>query len=654
MFSRIFHLALIAFLGISSVQAQNDPVLFSVKDINVPVSEFSYIYDKTNGEKATYTEESLNEYLKLYVDFKLQVLKGNEMGLNDKAELKREQAAYKKQIAKTFLEDREVVEKLVKEAYDRSKEDRKISHIMVKVRETASEKEERDAYKRIQDIKKQVTSGNFAKLAKENSDDGYSKSQGGNLGFYTVLQLPYEMETAAYTTAKGEVSDIIRSKYGYHIIKVDEVRPAYGQMQAAHILLRTKDGATKNNEQAKVLIDSLYGVLKAGGATFDELATKYSQDRETKKRGGIIGWIGINKYAKPFEEALFKLDGDKKFSVPVQTSSGWHIVRRLKAVTNPTYQEAKTELTNKIRKNERFEVVMDALVERIKASHSFKINEQNKDALIQELKKDQQFLGYRWKPNANFKKDSRDLFSIGTMKATVSEFATAAQRNPALRVNKNPRTVEGAVDRIMKDLVNKKCLEFEKTQLDKKYPEFRALVREYEEGILLFEVKKELVWDKAANDDEGLKTFFEANRDNYKWNERVKLTHYIVKSKDPKIVKKIRAKAKRKTSDEVKDMFNSDKPMVLATEASHEKGKDPEADALTWKKGFIGANTNKDGTTYFTKVEEIIPSKNKTLDEARGYVIADYQDKLEKDLIQDLRKAYEVKINEDVLKSLVK
>lgn len=653
MFSRVFIL-ISFFLGVESLQGQKDPILFSVKDIEIPVSEFSYIYEKTNGKKATYTEASLKEYLQLYVDFKLQVLKGNEIGLNDKTNLKREQEVYKQQIAKTFLEDRKVVEKLLREAYKRSKEDRKISHIMVKVKETASEKEEREAYKRIEKIRKQINSDNFATLAKQYSEDAYSKTKGGELGYYTVLQLPYDMETAAYTTTKGNISDIVRSKYGYHIIKVEDIRPAYGQVQAAHILIRTKTGATAQNERAKAQIDSIYSLIKSGSETFENLTSKFSQDRETKKRGGIIGWIGINKYSKPFEEALFGLDADKKISAPFQTSSGWHILRRIKAVTNPSYQEAKTELNNKIRKNERFEIVMDALVAQIKNENKFEINAPNKEALIQELKKNQQFLTYRWKPDAATKKDSSVLFTIGSMKATMADFVTTAQRNSALRINKNPRTVPAAVDRIMNEMTKEKCLAFEETQLDTKYPEFKALVREYQEGILLFEVKKELVWDKATNDEEGLQAYFDSNKDKYNWNDRVRLTHYEIKSKDPKVIKKVKAKAKRKTSAELIELFNSDEPLVLATEHSYERGKNPEADDLTWKKGFIGPVTQKDASTSFTKVEEIIPSQGKTLDEARGYVIADYQDQLEKDLIKALRKEYEVKINEPILKSLIK
>ncbi len=643
-------IAIVAFIGLltnSMVYGQDDPVLFKVNDKEVNVSEFTYIYNKTNGDKADYSEKSLREYLDLYINFKLQVAEGVDMGLNDKPEVKKEQNQYKRQLASTYLIDREITEKLVREAYERSKEDRKISHILIAVKPDESEKMQREAFERAQKIKKELTKQNFNDLCKQYSDDQYSKNNQGQLGYFTALQLPYELETAAYATNKGEFSDIVKTQFGYHIIRVDDVRAAKGSVKVGHILIRPK----KNPEGAKKLVDSLHKVIVAGG-NFEELATKYSHDNATKNKGGQLGWVSINKYAKDFEEAIFSLEADGSFSKPIQTTSGWHIIKRYQGVKDPSYQDVKSEITNKIKRKPRFSIIQDALVEEIKKEGGYK--EDKKVIADLESKLTNEFLTYRWKPSEGLSNSQEVLFTIGDVKATVREFVSIAQRSHSERFNQQPRTVNAAVQRIMKKLATQKCLAYEETQLDKKYPEFKALMREYEEGILLFEVKKQLVWDKASSDEEGLTKFFEENKDKYKWKERASVTFYTIRTDDAKKVKKIKAKAKRKSPEALKAIFNQDQEVVQFTSGSYERGKNVEVDKMKWKKGTVSAGYSKDGSTYFTKIEEIIPPTAKELKDARGYVVADYQDHLEKELLKKLREKFTVDTNEDVFKKLVK
>ncbi len=635
----------------TQVQAQQDPVLFTVDGKEVRVSEFTYIYDKTNGDKADYSEKSLKEYLDLYVDFKLQVAKGIQMGLDKDPKVMQEQNQYKRQLSSTYLTDREITEKLVKEAYDYSKEDRKIRHILVIVKENASEEQVRAAMERIQKVKNEVTPENFADLAKQYSDDGYSKEQGGNLGYFTVMQLPYELEKAMYQTPKGGISNIVRSKYGFHILMVEDIRPAYGQVQLAQILIRPQK--VGGDDKAKALADSLYQALK-GGSKFEELAIQFSHDNSSKSRAGIIGWVGINKFAADFEKEVFALAKDGDISQPIKSSAGWHILKRVKAMKNPTYQQVKGELTTQIKRDERFQIVQDSLVARIKRESGYKKDEKVAAELLKSLKGDKTFLQGRWNPAKGLLQNEKVLFSIGNMNATVKEFVMLAQRSPNERFAMQPRTAEAAMERIVDKLVAQKAMAYEETQLDKKYPEFKALMREYEEGILLFEVKKKLIWDKASNDEEGLKKFYAEHEADYQWKERAKVSFYTVRSTDKKLIKKIKKKAKRKSADEVKEMFNQDNAVVQTTQATYEKGKNTEVDALKWKSGKLSKGYEKDGSFYFIKIEEVLPAETKSLDEAKGYVVADYQDALEKSLIKELRSQFKVEIKEDVLKSLKK
>lgn len=641
-------IAILSFLALQ-VQAQEDPVLFTVGDKDVHVSEFQYIYNKTNGEKVSYDEASLKEYLDLYINFKLQVAEGEATELDEKPSVVREQEQYKRQLASTYLIDREITEKLVKEAYDRSLEDRQISHILVAVSPEADEAAQREAFERAKKIKGEVTPQNFDELAKQYSDDQYSNAQGGNLGFFTALQLPYALETAAYETEKGAISDIVKTRYGYHIVRVDEVRPAYGQVKVAHLLIRSK----KDPEEAEKAINALYEQLKEG-TEFETLVAKNSQDNATKNRGGQLGWIGINKYAQDFEEVIFSLQQDGNISKPFKTEAGWHIIKRYQGIKNPKYQDVKAEITNKIKRLPRFEIIQDALVADIKKESNFKENGANLLTLKDALREEGTFMTYRWKATENELLDDKVLFTIGDMEATIGEFKSIAQRAHSERMNMQPRTLDAAIERILKKLETQKALAYEETQLEKRYPEFKALMREYEEGILLFEVKKQLVWDKAASDEEGLKKFYEENKENYKWKERANVTFYTLRTDDAKTIKKVAKKARKKSAESVKALFNKDREVVQTTTGVYEKGKNTELDKLKWKAGTVSQGYTKDGSYYFTKIEEIIPASVKTLEEARGYVVADYQDALEKQLINRLKEKFTVKVNEDVLKAMVK
>jgi peptidyl-prolyl cis-trans isomerase SurA len=583
----------------------------------------------------------------LYVNFKLQVAEGEATGLDEKPSVMREQEQYKRQLASTYLIDREITEKLVREAYDRSQEDRRISQILVAVAPDATAEAQREAFERAKKIKNELTKQNFNQLAQQYSDDQYSKGKGGDLGFFTALQLPYALETAAYETKKGEISDIVKTRYGYHIIRVDEVRPAYGQIKVAHILVRSK------KESAKATADSLYEALKTG-VEFEELVAKHSQDNATKNRGGQLGWIGINKYAKDFEDQIFSLETDGNISKPFQTQAGWHIIKRYQGIKNAKYQDVKAEITNKIKRLPRFEIIQDALVAAIKKESNFEENTANLLTLKDALREEGTFLTYRWKAEANNLLDDKVLFRIGDTEATIGEFKSIAQRAHSERMNLQPRTLEAAVERILKKLETQKVMAYEETQLEKRYPEFKALMREYEEGILLFEVKKQLVWDKAASDEEGLKKFYEENKDNYKWKERANVTFYTLRTDDKKTIKKVRAKVRKKSAESIKSMFNKDREVVQTTTGVYEKGKNMELDKLKWKAGTVSEGYEKDGSFYFTKIDEIIPASVKTLEEARGYVVADYQDALEAQLIERLKEKFTVNVNDAVLKAMVK
>ena len=496
------------------IHAQNeDPILFSVKNNPVHVSEFLYIYSKTNRDKADFSKTSLEEYLDLYTKFKLKVQRAKDMRLDTIPSLQQELAGYRKQLADSYLLDKEVTEKLIREAYDRSLKDVKISHIMVSLKKNPTPQDTLLAYNRIMQIKGKLDGGSdFVKVAKSLSDDKSAKTNNGSLGYFTS-PFPngfYDFESTAYALPKGQHSQPVRTPIGYHIIRVEDIRPARGEMEAAHILIR------KDAQNPKADIDSVYQQLE-NGYEFEEAAKTYSADKKTASKGGYVGFFGISKYEKAFEDAAFALTEDGTYTKPIKTLAGWHIIKRISRKATPDYEKAKARLKAKIQKDARFELAKSAMVEQIKTDNGFKAMSGPIGRFGASL--DKEFLTYRWQ--APKTPSDEIIFALGNDQHTMADFTAYLQKESRKRMQlAKSGTVVDALTSLYNSYVSETALKFEERNLEAKYPDFKALMREYEEGILLFEITKSEVWDKASQDTTGLRKFYEKNKDKYKWGKR--------------------------------------------------------------------------------------------------------------------------------------
>ena len=649
-------LMILAVSYLQGIAQGNDPVLFTVEGNPVNVSEFKYIYAKTNGDKADFSKESIEEYLDLYIKFKLKVQRAKDMQLDTIPALIRELAGYRKQLANSYLVDKEVTERLVKEAYDRSKKDIDISHIMIGLKANASPADTLAAYEKVKTAQKLLRQGKtFEEVARLMSEDRATNKQGGRLGFVTAM-LPdgfYALESIAYVLNKSEVSDPVRTRAGYHLVKVNGERPARGEMEAAHILIRV-DKRGVNEAASKAKIDSIYQQLQRGGADFDELAKQHSQDKASGVKGGNIGYFGINRYERTFEDAAFALEKDGDYTKPVKTSAGWHIIKRIKRKDVEPYDIAKRRLQPKVQRDSRYELAKQTMIKRIKKENNFTIHQKTLNTFIDSLTAS--FLTPKWRPSPEVEKDP--LFTLGgDTHFTVDEFEAYCQRAARMRLRAGKNTEPATIaHKLFEDFVDESCIKYEENNLEKKYPEFKALMREYEEGILLFEATKNLVWDKASQDSAGLAQFHTQHRDDYMWSERAVVKVFTVKKEGTDQVDKIRKCAKKDSPEEVVEKFNKKEKIVAVQEKVVEKMKDKEVSKMNWKVGAISETmTNENnGAKKFMKIVKILPPAQKTLSEARGYIIADYQDHLEKAWLEELRKSYTVKVNQDTLESLIK
>jgi peptidyl-prolyl cis-trans isomerase SurA len=641
-------------LLINAQVKEKDAVLFTVDGTPVSVAEFDYIYSKTNRDKADYSRKSLEEYLDLYVKFKLKVQKARDLQLDTIPSLQKELDGYRRQLADAYLIDRTVTDKLVREVYERVKQDVDISHILFSLAPDASPDDTLAAYNRAVAAKRRIQGGtSFADMAKETSADPSAKQNGGHIGFVTAL-FPkglYQLETAAYEVPLNEVSGPVRTQAGYHLLLVHQRRPARGEMEAAHILIRTREG---NEAEAKAKIDSLSDLLNKG-VDFNQLATDNSEDRQTASAGGNIGFFGINRYEPSFEDAAFALKEDGDISEVVQSKVGYHLIKRISRKGIQPFEVEKGRLEAKVSEDPRFEMAKEAMLEKIKRENHFKEFPKVLEQFSQ--MQNDTFLTFRWKAPA---KPSRELlFSMNDFAVSLGDFADWLARSSRQRLRMGTEIgVDEAVHSLYKDFVKEKLLEFEEAHLEERYPEFKALMREYREGILLFEATKMLVWDKAGQDTLGLREFYETVKGKYRFGDRVRTSIYEIHRKHESMINDIRAFAETHSAEEVLAKYNSaDNEVVKVKELTFEKNRNvpPPMAQAKWEVGAMSANEmTRTNTVKFYKFEELLPPAIRSLEEARGYVVADYQDFLEKKWVEQLQEEYKVKINEKVFDSLIK
>ncbi|MBK7406745.1 MAG: peptidylprolyl isomerase [Saprospirales bacterium] len=657
--TRIFSLLIMMCIGVVFSNAQNssseDPILFTVNGEPVKVSEFNYIYTKTNGPKANFSKASLEEYLDLYEKFKLKVQKAKEMQLDTIPSLQKELEGYRRQLANSYLVDREVTDRLVEEAYQHSLQDVDISHILVSLSGTGQDTSR--AFQRITEAKTMLEMGEpFDSVAVRYSDDKSAKSNFGHVGYVTAI-FPkglYNMEKAAYTGPENTLIGPIRTDAGYHLMIVHGRRPARGEVECAHILIR-KSQEVGVAIDAKGIIDSIYQALQKG-ANFEELAMARSDDKRTGAKGGNIGVFGINRFEKSFEDAAFSLKKEGEYSKPFETSAGWHIIKLISKRPVGTYDIVKPSLMAKVKNDSRFDEAQKAMIERIKKENGFREFNTTLDDFIDTLPENFQ----SWLYKAPEEKSKALLFVFGSKyQVSLGDFAeyleNSKQKRARMGSNDSP---QNAVYALYSDFVEYHSLKFEEQQLEVKYPEFKALMREYEEGILLFEVTKMVVWDKAAQDTVGLEKFFKTIEGKYKWQERADLSIYSLKSDDPDLLDKVQKFASKNTPEEVLKKFNTseDKPILVQGTRAVEKGRSKLVEDMPWQVGAYSKPevNEREKSQNFVVIDRIIPPVNKTLAEARGYVIADYQDFLEKEWVEQLKKEYPIKVNQEVFRSMIK
>ena len=624
------------------ISAQN---VLTIDSQNISLEEFNNVFYKNNNNTEL-TKEYLDEYMQLFVNFKLKVKEADELGLDTIAAFISELDGYRIQLAKPYLKNKEFDEDMLTEAYDRMKQDVKASHILISVDEKATTQQEQEAYDKVLAIRSSILANtiSFAAAAKKNSDDKSALTNDGNLSYFTAFMMVYDFESAAYSTEIGEISMPVKTKYGYHIIKVTDKRKASGEVKVAHIMFKSGQGSDdKKLNEAKDKINKVSELLK-NGEKFSDVAERFSEDRSTAVKGGSLPAFGVGKMVPEFETVAFELKEIGDVSAPFRTEYGWHIITLLERKGIPKFEDIKVELKRKIESDSRGELSKQALFAKLRKT--YKVANNPKVYTAFRMKAVNTIAAGTFSSSSI---NNEKLVTINGKAIAVSSFVNY------ILLNQIPGS---DIDAMYTAFVNQELLAYEESQLETKYPEYKALLQEYREGILLFDLTNTKVWTKAVEDTVGLQNFFTANNSNYIWENRVDATVYscidlaTAISVKRAIYKKHRGNI---TDAEILTKTNTDAPLSLQINTKKfVKGENEYIDAVDWKLGIAADIKTKDGSYIIVDIRQEIDSVVKALNETRGKVISDYQNALEIEWISSLKAKYKVSINKDVLYTLIK
>ena len=624
--NRIILLIVVLLNSILNVSAQENETLLSIRKTKVDRAEFERIYKKNNQNLFNESDrKSPKEYLELFINFKLKVIEAESLKMDRDTVFINELAGYRKELAVPYLTNIKFNEEMVHEVYDRMLKEVNASHILFKLDKSAGIEEEQAVLEKTIKIREELLAGkDFNEAAKEYSDDPSAKSNGGSLGYFTAFQMVFPFEEAAFNTAVNEISEPIRSSFGYHLIKVHDIRKNRGEIKVAHIMKMFPQGITAPGKaKLKTEIDSIYSALE-NGADFTEMVKQFSDDKRSSEQDGEMPWFSSSRMVPEFAGPAFNIKNKGDFTKPVETQFGYHIIKKLDERQVASFEDSKAEIENKIKKDPaRSTYSKQAFIDNLKSEYNFVENVKN----IEILK------------NKNIGDDLENkhlkLFIIDNKNFNIADFNSFLQ---------NEKIQTGTYAGNFNKWVDYEITKLEDSKLEDKYPDFRYLMQEYHDGILLFNISEDKIWNFASQDSAGLKKFYDKNKGEYLWEERFKGS--IVICKDT-LLRETAEKyyAAGMSSDEVIDQLNKEGEMVVINENAWEKGSHPIVDYFVWN-GPEPEHFN--GKVTFIRGDKI-PPEAKNLNEARGLYISDYQNYLEKIWLKKLRRKYRVKVNKKLL-----
>jgi peptidyl-prolyl cis-trans isomerase SurA len=632
----------IAILTAAAAKKSDDPVLMNVNGKDVRLSEFEYLYKKNNAQQLQ--PQTLEEYVDMFTTFKLKVADAEAAGIDTTKAFRDEYNSFRNDLAKPYLKDASVEDELIKEAYSHMLEDVNVSHIMIAGGRTPAEMDA--ANKTLDSLRTEILAGraDFSDVSARYSIDGSVKDKGGNMGWITGGHYPYAFEEAAYNTAVGEISPVVNSGYGLHIIKVNDRRKSRGEVQVQHILKLTRGLSEEQQKVAKHQIDSIYEVVN-NGADFSDVARRESQDNGTARNGGKLDWFGAGAMVQQFDSVSFALK-ENEISKPVQTAYGYHIVKCLGHRDIASFNDMQDKIKSAVENDERSERPRQAKKDQLVKEYKGQLNKSSIDR-IQSAVKAGGALDSATIASIN---PQLPVFSINKKVTTFKELSAQLPKQ-AVSADKSREVIEATANNMM----GQQALEYYQNNLANENQEYANLLNEYRDGILLFEISNRNVWEKASKDEAGLEAYFNAHRDNYTWeNPKYKGTIVFATSDSSlNVIKEYVATLPAglpydSISTQLKSKFGREVKIERVIAA---KGENAIIDYIAFGGNKPSSSKNNRWVSYFDINGHVIAAPEEAID-VKGAVTSDYQNQLEKEWVEKLHSEYPVKVNNSVLKKI--
>lgn len=637
----------------SNAQSGAKEHLFTIDNKPYYTDEFVRVYNKNLDLVKDESQKDLNQYLELFVGYKLKINKAYKLGLQDNLQYQNELKSYRTQLSKNYTTDSKVTKELIEEGYNRSLKEIKASHILITVDENATAEDTLKAHKQIVDIRKRALDGeDFGKLASEYSQDPSAKENKGSLGYFSSFRMIYSFENEAYKTPKGAISNPVRTRFGYHLIKVEDVRDNRGEISVAHIMIlnpeTTSDGKV-DNEKSKNTIQEIYKKLQQG-EKFEDLAKQFSEDKSSSSKGGVLNRFGSGQLSsEEFETVAFSLTKENSISEPFKSQFGWHIVKFIDKFPVKTLEEMQPDLESKVSKDDRSRLIVASMADKLRKKYSFKRDDKF-FALVSKLVTNDFYEG-KWDVPSNLKGYNKDLFTINKLKslsgASFLTYVKAQQKS-----SNTLKPIAKLIEKLYQSFVDQELALYYDDNLENEFPEFSAVMDEYRDGLLLFDLMEKEIWTKSKTDTLGLKSFYDKNLKNYNWKNRFDVT--ILSSTKLDVIKKAEKLLKQdKTVDFIKEKLNLKDGVVnvMSKVGVFEQGNEVLPKNLKFESGI--SEIIKDAEYYFvTNVNKTLPAGSKTLDECKGKVINDYQQYLEENWVKDLKNEFKVEVNQVVFEKV--
>lgn len=635
----------VAFFAAASILAagakNTDDVLMTVDGKDIHVSEFEYLYNKNNSQQLE--PQTLDQYLDMFINYKLKVADAEHAGIQNTQSFIKEFEKFREELSAPYFVDKQVEDSLINAAYSHRLSEVLVSHIMLPA-DPGNEQ-------RLDSIRNEILAGHttFEDAAAKFSIDRSNSARGGLMGYVTPDRFPWPFEDAAYNTPEGSISPVINSGFGYHIIRTEKVRPTEGEVNASHILLMTRGLAPEQAAKQKERIDSLYNVIAAGG-DFAELAKQYSEDPGSAKNGGNLGWFSRGMMVAEFDSTAFALP-DGGLSKPFATSFGYHIIKRLDSRRPGALDDAtRKAILHKMQSDERANMPALARVGAFLRAHNASVDHDALEKAFDVIRRNDN----RYDSTAIAQLRAMDLVVARYDDKTITVGEAMSQIRPVRASNLDAGISQ--VRMAVANALNNAVLNIERDNLAENNAEYRNLINEYRDGILLYEISNRNVWDKAGKDTEGLDKFFRENYGKYKWDQP-KFKSYVIFAKNDSILAeamKLAATLPADNSTEfntaMRQKFGHDVKVERVVAA---KGENAITDYLGFGAPKPDADSKARWAAYAAFNGRVIDAPEEATD-VRGAAVSDYQSKLEKDWLEQLHKKYKVKVNKKVFEKLKK